>query len=191
MRKKLIWSRFWQKELDRFFLLGLQVFYTEEWLQSICLHSSSFSSPWGVWVLPCFESLVVHQWPFSEGEFGFEHFFKEEGEACWWWLNSKDLEAEDLGRNGGIWEGGGWWNEGGNGDRKRRSVGEKATQWFFGLLRWVQWQHVVRSWAVPSLSTTDTMGLCVVDLRNAERCQGWRMEAYRASRRKSQGQKVR
>lgn len=42
----------------------------------------------------------------------------------------------------------------------------------------------------PSLPT-DTMGLCVADLRNAERCQGWRMEAYRASRGQRQGEKVR
>lgn len=35
------------------------------------------------------------------------------------------------------------------------------------------------------------MGLCMVDLRNAERCQGWRMEACRASRGERQGEKVR
>lgn len=35
------------------------------------------------------------------------------------------------------------------------------------------------------------MGVCVADLRNAERCQGWRMEAYRASRGKRQGEKAR
>lgn len=45
---KLIWSCFWQKDLGGFILLGLQVFYTEEWLQSVRLHSSSSSSPWGV-----------------------------------------------------------------------------------------------------------------------------------------------
>lgn len=124
-KMKLIWSCFWQKDLGGFILLGLQVFYTEEWLQSVRLHSSSSSSPWGV-SAPLLWNLG--QWPFWEGEFGYDHFFQEEGEACWWWLNSKDLEAEDMGRNGGIWDGGGWWNEGGNGDRKRRSVGEKATQ---------------------------------------------------------------
>lgn len=55
-------------------------------------------------------------------------FLKEEGEACWWWLNSKYSEAEGMGRNGGIRDEGGRWNEGGDGDGKRRSVGEKATQ---------------------------------------------------------------
>lgn len=31
----------------------------------------------------------------------------------------------------------------------------------------------------------------MADLRNAERCHGWRMEAYRASRGQRQGEKVR
>lgn len=33
-----------------------------------------------------------------------------------------------MGRNGGIRDEGGRWNEGGDGDGKGRSVGEKATQ---------------------------------------------------------------
>lgn len=134
-------------------------------------------------VLPGFETLVTHQWPFWEGESGYEGLFlKKEGEACWWWLNSKDLAARVSWRHEKE-----WWNV------RCRWVMERGRKWRQKEERcgWKGYTGVLWSLKVspvaargeaglwpPSLPT-DTMGLCVVNLRNAERCQGWGREGYR------------
>lgn len=70
-------------------------------------------------VLPGFETLVTYQWPFWEGESGYERLFlKEEGEACWRWLNSKDLAARVSWRHEKE-----WWNV------RCRWVMERGRKW--------------------------------------------------------------
>lgn len=117
---KLSWFDHVWDRLGGFFTHGHQVFYTEEWLLSIRLHPSFFSFPFPGGV--CSPGLKT--WSLINGLFekesGYESFFflKEEGEACWWWLKSKDLEARVSWRHEKE-----WWNV------RWRWVMERGRKW--------------------------------------------------------------
>lgn len=198
-KMKLIWPcflfLFFVETAGGFFLLGLQVFYTEEWLRSVRLHSSSSSSPRGgsaplLWNLGCSSMAFLRRrvWLWT---FFFFFFLRRKVKPVdgGWIPNIQKLQAWE-----GMVE---FETKVGDGTREEMET-ERGEVWVKRLHSSFvvsEGESSGSTWwdaglCPPSLPT-DTMGLCVADLRNAERCQGWRMEAYRASRGQRQGEKVR